>query len=240
MTLSEAVDVQHQLKRRLVEEAEKHDVGVTPIGLQSRLADDMPLADYAELWIVHVEKTGRKRPHVVDTDAYRAEQHILPLLGHLYVGDIGKPELVEWMKRVPSIVKEDGTPYAKETLKSVWRLLCTMLRDAELLIGIKNDAPNNMRFRVDAPAQTKKPALTRSELTAILRELEHESPDVATMPFQLIGGASHDGDALWRSLRSDLGRRRLRQRAAAYAAVASRGQGLPDEDVDEQNRSPVS
>ena len=181
VTLSEAVDVQHQLKRRLVEEAEKHDVGVTPIGLQSRLADDMPLADYAELWIVHVEKTGRKRPHVVDTDAYRAEQHILPLLGHLYVGDIGKPELVEWMKRVPSIVKEDGTPYAKETLKSVWRLLCTMLRDAELLIGIKNDAPNNMRFRVDAPAQTKKPALTRSELTAILRELEHESPDVATM-----------------------------------------------------------
>ena len=179
--LSEAADLQLQLKRRLVEEMEAGEEVADPIQLQSRLSNDMTFADYAERWIVHVEKTGRKRPHVVDTDAYRAEVHLLPLIGHLYVDDIGKPELAMWMKRVPLIKREDGKPYAKETLRAAWRLLSTMLRDAELLIGVKCDAPNNMRFRVDAPAQTKKPALTRSELSAMLAGLEFESPDIAAM-----------------------------------------------------------
>lgn len=185
MSIAEALDVQEQLRRQLLakfdDDVVVNDDGLGPVPQQGRLADDMPLMDYAKLWFVHVDKTGRKRPHVVDADLHRAERLILPQLGHLYIGDIGKPELSVWMDRLPLLVKDNGEPYAKATLKSAWRLLATMLRDAELLIGVRNTSPDHMRFRVNAPTVRPKDTLTRDELGALLAASEPESPDIRAM-----------------------------------------------------------
>ncbi|MCP4500374.1 MAG: hypothetical protein GY822_10485, partial [Deltaproteobacteria bacterium] len=150
VSLREALDVQNELKLQLnasIEDAANSD-GVMPVSRRGRLAEDMTLLDYTKVWFVHVEKSGRKRPHVIDNDVNRAETLILPLLGHLYIEDIGKPELSTWMERIADLKKANGKPYAREMLSSGWRLLSTMLRDAELVIGVRNTSPDHMRFRV--------------------------------------------------------------------------------------------
>jgi len=183
VSLREALDVQHELKLEL--EASIADAansgGVVPVSRRGRLAEDMTFVDYAKIWFVHIEKSGRKRPHVVDNDINRVETLILPLLGHLYIGDIGKPELSSWMERLSDLKKANGKPYARETLASAWRLLSTMLRDCELLIGVKNTAPDHMRFRVKSNVVGARDVLTRDELWALLKATDTESPDIRAM-----------------------------------------------------------
>ncbi|MCP4501091.1 MAG: tyrosine-type recombinase/integrase, partial [Deltaproteobacteria bacterium] len=182
VNLADAITAQADLKRRLVDWLEHDDPNkVTPVKVHNRTSEDMTLIEYAKLWFVHIDQSGRKRPHVVDIDIRRAEVHILPLLGQIHISDIGKPELSSWMDKVTQQRKANGEPYAKETLKSAWRLLSSMLRDAELLVGIPNYSPNNMRFRVKAPTTRAKDTLTRDELAALLAMTTEETPDIRAM-----------------------------------------------------------
>jgi len=185
VSVAQAVEAQHQMRVELTnvleERAAVAEGRVAPVPLRANAGNDMPLAEYAEIWIVHVEKSGRKRPHVVDIDANRLDVLVLPLLGHLNVGEIGKPELATWMNRVVKLRKANGEPYAKDTLASAWRLIATMLRDAELLIGVANTSPDHMRFSVQATTVRPKDTLTREELSALLEVAELESPDIRAM-----------------------------------------------------------
>lgn len=120
MNLADAIDVQADLKRRLVEWLEHDDPNkVTPVKVHSRTSEDMTLIEYAKLWFVHIDQSGRKRPHVVDIDIRRAEVHILPLLGQIHISDIGKPELYP---RAGFALIVDGQGHA--TTKSKRRTLC--------------------------------------------------------------------------------------------------------------------
>jgi len=183
VSLAQALEVQSELKRRLVEKLEREAEKRSAARVEVRDADyeTMTLEEYAKRWFVHIDQTGRKRPHVVDIDLRRYEKHIHPLLGHLHISDIGKPELTSWMGKVSQQRKANGQPYAKDTLQSAWRLLASMLRDAEVLVGIPNYAPNNLRFRVNAPTTRPKDTLTQAELAALLAKTDEESPDIRAM-----------------------------------------------------------
>jgi len=185
VSLAKALDIQNamrlQLEAFVEEQAAANDNTITPVRRQGQLAEDMTFTAYAEKWLLHVERAGRKRPHVVDGDIIRLESLILPLLGDLYISEIGKPELAMWMNKITQLKKPNGEPYAKNTLHSGWRLLASMLRDAETLIGVKNDGPNNLRFRVVAPTTRPKDTLTRDELERVLRATDAESPDIRAM-----------------------------------------------------------
>ena len=182
MTVAEAVELQHQLRKKLVEELEVIDQDNVPaVTPRSRLADDMTLGEYAAEWFVHLEKSGRRRPHVIDTAIHKVESLILPLLGDLHLSQIGKPELATWMTRIPLVKSAHGRPYAKATLRSAWGILRCMLNDAELVVGVPCYAAANMRFRVNAKSTQPKDTLTRDELGRLLQATESESCDVRAM-----------------------------------------------------------
>gem|GEM_PF-1794874 len=135
VSLAKALDIQNamrlQLEAFVEEQAAANDNTITPVRRQGQLAEDMTFTEYAEKWLLHVERAGRKRPHVVDGDIIKLESMVLPLLGDLYISEIGKPELALWMNKITQLKKPNGEPYAKNTLHSGWRLLASMLRDAE-------------------------------------------------------------------------------------------------------------
>ncbi|MCP4499380.1 MAG: site-specific integrase [Deltaproteobacteria bacterium] len=143
---------------------------------------NLTFGDYAQRWFVHVQRTGRNRPHSLNRNLQIAERFILPFLAHLEIRDIGKPELSSWMEKLSRMRKSNGTAYSKQTLGSAWALLRCMLNDAEGIVGIENRVAVNFRFAVQAPrSTTPKDTLTRDELTALLEQTEHESPDIRTM-----------------------------------------------------------
>jgi integrase len=144
-------------------------------------ASNETLTAFAKRWLVHVEKTGRKRPHVIERDMQRLDDQILPLLGHLPLVDIGKPELSLWMEKLGQLKKVNGSPYAKETLLGVWRLLRTMLRDAVTLAGLAENPARDMRFHAMGVPPKVKTVLTKEEVARFLAAAEHETIDVKTI-----------------------------------------------------------
>ncbi|MCP4503097.1 MAG: tyrosine-type recombinase/integrase [Deltaproteobacteria bacterium] len=143
---------------------------------------EMTFGEYAQRWFVHMQQTGRRRPHTLERKLQNVELSVLPYLAHLRLVDLGKPELASWMAKLPQKQKRNGEAYSKQTFNTAWNTLRTMLRDAEMLVGIPCSASDNMRFSVKAP-QTTTPhdTLNREELVAMLKETDNEKPDIKAM-----------------------------------------------------------
>ena len=76
---------------------------------------------------------------------------------------------------------DEGKPYARDTLLSVWGTLRTMLRDALVLADLEKDPTHGVRFTAKGTPRKDKDVLTQTELARLLDETQHESPDVAAM-----------------------------------------------------------
>ncbi len=179
VTMTQALTVREQLREELQELIDKGDgrrISATP-----RQGTYETLSAYAKRWLAHVERTGRKRPHVVARDVNKLDVHILPFLGHLPLDQIGKRELATWMEALSSQKRRDGKSYSKESLRSAWRLVVTMLRDAQVLADLEQDPTQGMRFHSKAEKTGTKHTLTRNELTALLIAADHETPDIRAM-----------------------------------------------------------
>lgn len=179
VTITEALTTREQLRQELQATIEQGD-GIR-IPVTQHKAQQETLTAYAKRWLLHVERTGRKRPHVISRDVTKLEAHILPYLGHFTLDRIGKAEMATWMERLSQQKKPDGESYSRETLKSAWRLVRTMLRDAQVLAGMERDPTAGFRFQTKATTTGIKQTLTRDELGALLLEAEHESADVRAM-----------------------------------------------------------
>ncbi len=92
--LAEAVKARILLKEELNAEFESENLAESKVRVRRVLQNqDMTLGEYTKRWFVHGQKTGSKRPHTLKRNLQLVERFILPLLGHLRLVDIGKPEL---------------------------------------------------------------------------------------------------------------------------------------------------
>lgn len=176
VSLSEAMDMRETLRARLQNQLVRSLVVKRQISTTGET-----LSAYAKRWLNHVEKTGRKRPHVIERDIQRLDAQILPVLGHLRIEDIGRPELASFMEKLGALRKANGMPYAKDSLVSVWRLLGTMLSDGVVLAGLAENPARDIRFRTIGTPPKKKTVLTHDEVAKILAAAEHESIGTKTM-----------------------------------------------------------
>ncbi len=174
--LAEQAKLRAQLKTRVTEGGAK---AIQPRS-QGRTGDET-LTAFVQRWLVHVESSGRRRPHVVDKDVNTLDAHILPFLGHLTLREISVDVLMEWKAALVALRKPSGNPYARETLRGAWRLLKAILRDAVPMAGLASSPMRDLKCDIKGAPPKEKASATREEMHAILAAAEHERPDIRAM-----------------------------------------------------------
>ena len=145
---------------------------------RKRAQPAMTLGDFARLWLGHLVDKNVARPAYVSTRVAYLEGLILPKLGTVRVDAVDEWMLEQWSVWLAGRRKADGTPYAKETLTSVWGLLRAMLNDARALIGVRVEAVADFRFRVGGAPPREKERLSPEELRTLLDVIAQQT-DVA-------------------------------------------------------------
>lgn len=86
------------------------------------------VADYAELWLSR--KARRWKASTIDKSLQVLESRVLPELGHIFLAQLSRRHISTWIASVESWRKENGELYATASVRSWWRVLRGMLRDA--------------------------------------------------------------------------------------------------------------
>jgi integrase len=139
------------------------------------------VTEYSKRWLVHLERTGRNRPHVIAHHVKVLEGFILPTFGKMDIHDVRRSDLADWMERLSELRWGKGKEYAKETLHSAWRTLRTLMHDALVLCDLEKDPTHGIRFTAKGGPRKEKDVLTQDELVRLLEQTEQESHDVAAM-----------------------------------------------------------
>lgn len=177
-TLADAIRAREALRDEL--KAELAADGAGNVLIVARPPKGETLSGYAKRWLAHVEKTGRNRAHVIDRNIHVLDRFILPFLGDLDVAQVGRAEVAAWMASLGQM-RNDGRPYAKETLATAWRCLRTLFRDALVLCDLERNPTDGIRFAAQGQEPRQKDVLTQDELARLLDDTSHESPDVRAM-----------------------------------------------------------
>jgi len=85
-------------------------------------------SDFAERWIVRCSTINR--PMVVKTNSNHLAFHILPHIGHLFIEDLTRKQIIEMTKDWVAKRKDDGTLYSKATVHGWWRAAKALIADA--------------------------------------------------------------------------------------------------------------
>lgn len=179
-SMQEAVEAKRRIREELLAEIEA-EVEEQRIRPRARMAETPTLSAYAKQWLAHVERTGRAREHVIERNINALEVFVLPFLGELRLDEVGGMELGVWMERLGGLRKEDGKPYATETLSTAWGVLRTALRDAVVLCGLPQDPTSGVRFRVKGTPPKERTVLDAGEVSRVLAAAEAEAPDIRLM-----------------------------------------------------------
>lgn len=105
------------------------------------------VADFAEQWIEL--KTKRLRRSVAEHYADVLGRFVLPVLGTRLVNDISRHDVEEWVGWAEARKTRSNRPYARDTLRSWWRVVATFLRDAAAKFGFPDPT-----YRVLPPDST--------------------------------------------------------------------------------------
>jgi integrase len=176
--MGDAIKVREELRGELQHEIDSEKRGV---GFIEKPPREETLAAYSKRWLTHLHKTGRNRKHVLENQMRLLERFILPFLGAMNVHAMQRSDIVAWMAELGDLKTDDGKQYARWTLVGAWRTLGTMLRDAMVLCDLDKNITGGVRFQVRGLEPKHKDVLTAEELAALLKEMEHESPDIKAM-----------------------------------------------------------
>jgi integrase len=178
-SVQEALKVQEQLREELLAQLASETGVANVVTGTSALTET--LTDFAQRWLKHLEASGRNRQHVIDMRVDKLNRFILPSLGHLRLVEIRPAHLAAWMEWLGSRRMENGQPYRLASLQAVWGVLRTMMRDAVVLAGLRQDVTVGVRFQAKAEGAKHKDVLTQEEVHRLLAEAVHESPDIRAM-----------------------------------------------------------
>ncbi len=140
------------------------------MGVEKMPRSTTTLADYSEQWIEAAAK--RLKPSTLSLYTKTLAQKILPKLGEYRLGMITRQDVDAWARGVEEErFESDGEfiRYSTDTLRTWWRVLLQILRDAHAEGHIKNDPT----LRVPAPEtkvrkRRESRTLSALELVALL------------------------------------------------------------------------
>jgi len=96
-------------------------------------ATDLTLEQYARRWIA--QKVRRMTHATAEQYVRVVAERILPRLGFMRCTEITREAVQAWVGWAETRRKNDGSAYARATLRSWWRPLCTLLRDMSADVG---------------------------------------------------------------------------------------------------------
>lgn len=133
------------------------------------------VADYAEQWLRRKQADWRPKTRADNMEVLASR--VLPVLGHIAVGELKRSHIIEWRTWAEGQKTEKGEQYAAGTLALWWRVLRGMLGE---MIG-DHELSTNLVFKVKAPRSSKprvraEAALTIDELAALLAAVKQHHP----------------------------------------------------------------
>lgn len=115
-SLEDAVEVRERLKKEIR----------TPTDLEDRATT---IADYATQWMKRKASEGLK-PRTLKGYRRALARRVLPRVGHLELETFARAHVLDWIEWATSQTREDGKPYATDTVRRWWRAFRNLLRDA--------------------------------------------------------------------------------------------------------------
>lgn len=133
----------------------------------------------AEGWIEgHYD---RNRGSTADQYRHVIKQHVLPApvaadgacFGELFVESVTRADVDAWCRWAEKACREDGTPYAADTVKGWWRVMCAFLRDIAADAGVPDPIVRVKAPRiVGRPKRRESRTLSREELGQLVDAVE--------------------------------------------------------------------
>jgi integrase/recombinase XerD len=177
-SVHEALKYQEQLREEMLAQMAS-ETGLAHVRGGPDLTET--LSGYAKRWVQHLQNTGRCRPHVLSQRVDVLERFVLPSLGQLRMVEIRPAHLAAWMEWLGNRTMADGAHYRAHTLNSAWAVCRSLLRDAVVLAGLRQDPTTGVRFHAKGAPAKQKDILTQEEVHALLGAAALESPDVRAM-----------------------------------------------------------
>lgn len=169
-TLEESVAMRDSLKGALRQQNRPATYDESP---QAELTT---LADFCEWWIE--QKADSRRLSTLSKYASVLGHHVLPHIGHLPMQRMTRHDIMQWTKIMSTKEKSPGQLYSHEYVRSCWRVLKTLLKDAHAWGYLHED----LTLRQDPPSthrkgRQEKKTLTSSELRRYLEVFRDTYPD---------------------------------------------------------------
>ena len=142
---------------------------------QAQARRQATVADYAEQWLK--QRTKRLRASVGNIYLQILADRILPVIGEKFVAEITRAHVEEWVIWAERQRNMHGRAYAQDTLRSWWRVLGTLLRDAAAEYGIPDPTSRVSPPRSRVRNVREKRTLTVDQLTKLLDAAKHHFPE---------------------------------------------------------------
>lgn len=164
-TMQEARRVREQLKAEI-------RVGRGP----TRQVATTTLADYSEQWLERA--ATRLKASTLNNYVGALSYRVLPVMGEYRLAMITRSDVDAWARDAETQTADDGTLYSTDTVRSWWRVLLQLLRDAHAEGFIKVDPT----LRVAPPAtgerhRRERRTLSVMELGDLLKAAETRVPE---------------------------------------------------------------
>ena len=158
------------LKRELVEQQEVETKA------RDAFSEIVTVADYAELWTER--RVSRLKPSVQEHYTKALADRVLPKLGEVPIREITRDHVIQWILWIERQVSPRlGRVYSTDSMRSWWRPLRTMLKDAAADLGLHDPT-----FRVTPPRSRvsdvrEKNTLTCEQLGVFLEVVREHFPE---------------------------------------------------------------
>ena len=142
----------------------------------SRATRQHTLAAYSEQWIAQNARISR--PGVIKTYLNALAYHVLPEIGHVFIEDLTREQVIEMTEKWASERMEDGELYAKATVQGWWRVTKAVIADAcaEYRIRFSPTARVKLPPMKDRKKRREQNTLSPQQLLNLLRFTEEFWP----------------------------------------------------------------
>lgn len=132
--------------------------------------------DYSDTWIE--QRSNRVGVNALKKEINALSYHILPHLGSIYCDVLERTDVQEWCEWAKQATKTDGELYSRDTLLTWWGVLCEMLRDMAVDMGLEDATRRVKAPLVKRAPKREKRTLGRMQLSQLV-ELARTSPRFA-------------------------------------------------------------
>lgn len=139
------------------------------------------LGDWTPLWLKSLAEKGNASDAFVVTRQQYLKTFILPKFGHRDPAGIRPSEIDDWKDGLLEFRTEDGNPYAKGTLETVFGTMRLLMRFVTVKAELPRNPMTDVKFDLNGAKKAPKSTLTSVEVAALLRAAGRETPDIRAM-----------------------------------------------------------